>query len=380
MDQTKIVIFNQFCIKDPLVQDIMRQSGLTQHLENLSSRVNFESGGMPGWYVRHGANTLGIDNQGILGLGMHMPQTSHSISFEQASDRRCHDLMISHADRPWLVFWSGGVDSTVIVASMVRNMPKQDRERVTIVCNRASVAENPWFYREQILPNFRIQDNTALDITHALRHAYLFYGEPGDQIFSHWCSRWLYEDAWGWQPWHQNRDRIVNLITSRSNAHLAQWLWQATTDNIQSCDAPVETVFDWWWWISFNFCWAGARLRRLFGANHDIAFAERYHAQINWFDSVDYQIWSMTHNAPGDREDRGPGHSKHSAKVYIHSVDNNDFYYKFKTKTNSGWALPGEMPYIWAALTTDGRVLDLHKDLNEIRLLLPNHFVSPVRG
>jgi len=376
MDQIKIVVLNQSLVVEPPLRDVMSRFDLIEHYDNLSSRVDFEAGGMPGWYVRHGANTLGTDNQGILDLGMGMPEMTKSDSFEQVSDKRCHDLMISHADRPWLVFWSGGIDSTVIVASMIRNMTIEDKKRVTIACNRASVAEHPWFYREQILPNFRIQDSSVLDHRHALHHDYLIYGEPGDQIFSHWCSRWLYQDGWGWQPWRQNRDRIVDLIKSRSNAHLAQWLWQATTDNIQSCDAPVETVFDWWWWISFNFCWAGASLRRLFDADFDITFAERYHAQVNWFDSADYQIWSMTHNAPGDRENHGPGQSKHAAKRYIHSVDQNEYYYKFKTKTNSSWALPGEMPYIWAALTTDGRVLDLHKDLDEIHRLLPGHFLS----
>jgi len=284
--------------------------------------------------------------------------------------------MISHADRPWLVFWSGGIDSTVIVASMIRNMNIEDRKRVTIACNRASVAENPWFYQEQILPHFRVQDNTFLDRRHALHNHYLIYGEPGDQIFSHWCSRWLYQDGWGWQPWRHNQDRIIDLITSRSNTHLAQWLWQVTTDNIQSCDAPVETVFDWFWWISFNFCWAGALLRKTLVLDRDIPFVDLYRAQISWFDSEDYQIWSLTHNAPGDREVDGPGQSKHAAKRYIYSVDQNEYYYKFKTKTNSGWACPDEERSWWTALTTDGRVLDYYNDLDEIHRLLPGHFLS----
>ena len=357
----------------------MLQSGLGEHYDNLSNRVDFESSGMPCWYVRHGANTLGMDNQGILDLGMGMPDMTKSDSFEQVSDKRCHDLMLSHADRPWLVFWSGGIDSTVIVASMIRNMAQQDRERVTIACNRASVAENPWFYQDQILPNFRVQDNTFLNYNQALHTHYPICGEPGDQIFSHWCSRWLYQDGWGWKSWRQNRDRIVGLIKSRSNDQMAQWLWQATTDNIQSCNAPVETVFDWWWWISFNFCWAGALLRKTLGADHNVSFADRYHAQIYWFNNADYQIWSMTHNAPGDREIHGPGQNKHAAKRYIHSVDQNEYYYKFKTKSGSDWVRPGKNSSFWISLTTDGRMLTLNKDLDEICRLLPDHFLSPAR-
>jgi len=372
MDQSKIVILNQSCLDDPSLRDVIKRCGLLEHYDNLSPLGNDN----PGLYVRHGANTLGIDNQGILDLGMGMPGMTKSDSFEQISDRRCHDLMISHADRPWLVSWSGGIDSTVIVASMIRNMTTEDKKRVTIACNRASVAENPRFYCEQILPNFRVQDNTLLDYRHALYHNYLIYGELGDNIFSHWCSRWLYQDGWGWQPWRQNRDSIVNFITSQSNAYQAQWLWQATVDNIQSCDAPVETVFDWWWWISFNFCWACGRYRKILDPDHGIPLADRYHAQIYWFDSADYQIWSMTHSAPGDREMYGPGQSKHAAKLYIYSVDHDDYYYKFKTKTSSAWAFPGKIAYAWAALTTDGRVLYLHRDFDEIHRLLPGHFLS----
>ena len=57
---------------------------------------------------------------------------------------------------------------------------------------------------------------------------------------------------------------------------------------------------------------------------------------INWFNSSDYQHWSMTNNNNGEKiQTMGAATYKMASRNYIYELDKNDWYYYFKLKIGS---------------------------------------------
>jgi hypothetical protein len=110
-----------------------------------------------------------------------------NLSFEEVSDLRAMDIkkLIIETDRPIIVQWSGGIDSTVSLVSLIKNLSKQELLRVKISMNGGSIVENPHFFQNFIKDKFEIlnsEENLYNDYKEKY-NAFVISSDTGDCTF-----------------------------------------------------------------------------------------------------------------------------------------------------------------------------------------------------
>lgn len=319
-----------------------------------------------GIYPRGSACNLPFHNSVIDALDLQMPafDPAFGLSYDDVTDMRCLYLRAHKFDRPWIVHWSGGIDSTLILASIIKNLPRSDWQNITVACNRSSVFENPVFFEQWVRPNFGLIDSGSVIGPGRLtdRSVYMINGEPHDQIcFGSMTYTLLELDRMNLDIWN-HPGAMIDYVADydfrgpRPGFAFAEWFYRKITESIRSSSLPLRTGHQMFWWFHFSWLWAGVKLRLLqFYPDSSLEiFRDSF---IHWFDSPQYQQWAM-HQALRDEVFLLP-HFKIHAKNYIHSVDHNHYYNMYKLKTASvSYKIPHTFGQTgWSGILDDGTLL-----------------------
>jgi hypothetical protein len=375
--------------KHPGIEKILKDHGA--YRPAIAHGLSKFSGVMTNMYSRRGKNTLFFANGFRDRPGFSMPDYDPLFckSWQEVTDERCTWLRQNHFDRPWVIAWSGGIDSTTILASVIKNLPKCDFKNITVACNRFGIWENPRFFLEFVQPNFDIMDSSSMiDLATLEANNYIFSGEPGDQLFAGAISMPMMtgnDISYLEKNIISDSDLLIDYVAKSPKnpsddppgREFAEWYYQTMINSIRDTGIPVETFHDMLWWSYFNFCWTDAKLRKLqlgnwYKFSNAVTYLDKF---IHWFDSDDYQRWSMVHNSHGEKYGNTVGDYKLAAKRYIFDVDKNQYYLKYKTKTNSG-------NYQWEhrkkfyCITDDLSLLNLEDHWEIIEDLLPQYLAS----
>ena len=106
-------------------------------------------------------------------------------SYEECCDRRARELwdLSTELGKPIGILWSGGIDSTGIVVSFLRNFSLAElKSRVKIIISMESILENKNFYTNHILPNFEFVNSEYLPWLFD-GSMLIISGELNDQLF-----------------------------------------------------------------------------------------------------------------------------------------------------------------------------------------------------
>lgn len=331
--------------------------------------------GTPSLYCRAGLDNMPFRNNILDRLDMAPPyyDPNFTQTFSQVTDSRCFDLWQTRFDRPWVIYWSGGIDSTVVVSSILKNLPKSMRENISIACNRGSIAEYPWFYFEYIEPNFQVIDS-SISVDSQDQSCYSINGDPADQLFAGSISQSMLLDDSTMMNKNlmSDPDSLLSYIEKLTSKRFSHWYYERIVENIQSINVPVITYHDFFWWTFFNHSWISTKMRVL----HLSSWGKLGNANpcfdrfINWFDTEDYQKWSMVSNIHDKKYGKDLGAYKQAAKDYIYSINKDAYYQKFKTKTSSGSHYTDVQP--WICMLDDLSLLTLD-DIDLVLELLPDH-------
>jgi len=291
-------------------------------------------------------------------------------TFSDVTDEQCQQWLREKTDRPWLVFWSGGIDSTVIVASILKNTSPADRENIYIACNRASVYELPRFFYNHVQPNFKLIQTPDLSKNpwHELYH--VIDGEFGDHLYCGGHGWELFQSAPDSMMLDIRRDPDLMLdhFAAGTNKNFATWYYECLLDNVNSVDIPVETYHDFCWWIFFNYHYTSSYIR--ISAN---TFANNYSPR--WFATDDYQQWAMNNNQSGTKYTRNLSDSKLASKQYIYDFDHDEHSRVFKTKSKSVQVFDQLTSKKEFCILNDFSKLYVDSDLDRILELLPDYIV-----
>lgn len=346
--------------------------------------------------TRIGKNTLPFKNTLVDVLNSHVPtyQPNFNETFSQVSDHRYFQLKSQLSDRPWIILWSGGIDSTLIVTSVLKNSTSQDRQNIFIACNESSIYENPKFFTDHILPNFSVMQVDDFEFSSEnFEKYYVINGNPADALY---CQFFGIIQALDLRKpgvvdldLRNHSGQLIDIMCNNlgTTVEFAEYWWSFAIENIDSQTIPVETIHDFFWYNSFNFNWSGTKLRELAllrplaqRSNKDFdLFWSNY---IFWYDSDQYQLWSMSNNQPGQKFGKGPAEFKLVARQYIHSYNKDDYYLQFKLKTRSSDLYLANNPTsqttnsVWGffCLLDDFSELNLPQDRELIQSLLPDFF------
>ncbi len=264
-------------------------------------------------------------------------------SYNDVCNNRAGEIakLIRDNDYKFAVMWSGGIDSTVILAALIKNLSKNQLKNIIVCANASSLIENPTFFKKFICNNFEILDSSIYKYDQLIqKNYYIITGELGDQLGG---LNQPYIDT------QQNYYYYIKNLSSTSKRYLISikdkmydYHYQLYKDliierfgeeyyfrvekNIKTANVPIISFYDYMWWFHFNLKYTTSMFRAPGQYNDQIHCKKILDRLIFWYNSTDYQKWSMV-----NRRDQQP-----SAKKYIHELDKNDWYFYFKTKMDSG--------------------------------------------
>lgn len=251
------------------------------------------------------------------------------------------------------ILWSGGIDSTMVLSSFIKNVTTADLDNFVILLNLDSIVENPEFYRKFISEKIACMSTADLKVgNNFLNNNILLTGEPADGIYG--PSTRMYRDliATGQHKlsWKNNLQLLIDSINKFSPAcsqeiqntipkQFANWYVDKVSRNLISAGVDgVDTVSDWWWWHYFSLKWDHLIWRPIYQhkgrMNESISTENLQQFLTNtYFNTNEFQLWSynnLPYLTPKDLRQH-----KLDAKRYIFELDHNQDYFENKLKMPS---------------------------------------------
>lgn len=274
-----------------------------------------------------------------------------------ANNEHLHNLMDSRAQEIYkqslesnkkiVILWSGGIDSTSVLVSMLKNIPYYEQAERLIVClSPDSIIENFLFYKKFISNRIPTVHKFKININNDfLKKHIVLSGEPGDALFGPSIGKYqhLINEKYHDLNYKDHRNLLlecVNLFGHTSFKKTGEWLIDKINYNLEETLQPgIVTIADWFWWQYINFKWEGSvwkpihsTFRHEYNLPIDQVQANEY-LNNTFFNTVEFQRWSFTnkHNF----FPTGASSHKHQIKKYIFEFDKNESYYKYKVQTAS---------------------------------------------
>lgn len=261
-------------------------------------------------------------------------------------DRRASEILKESRDsgKRVMVLWSGGIDSTAVLASLIKNWPMADLGRIQVVMSTLSMMENFEFYKKFISGKLDCLHYSLLDMTDDLLcQNIVLHGDPADCLFgpSMPAYREFVDSRRHHDPYRKHLKRMAEIIQPpEGSAHYVEgfgdWWVEKVTANLEQVAPPgVDTVAAWWWWTYYNFKWQFSCQRPFFFNRSDFKKPLSDHnlesyARNVYFGTDYFQQWSHSNINRLIESD----HTSHKidARKYILELDHNEIYFNKKTK------------------------------------------------
>lgn len=295
-------------------------------------------------------------------------------SFAEVTDNRAREIkqLINEKNQKFAIMYSGGIDSTLALSALIKNLTVEELKNVVVCANSQSIVENPTFWSKFIWNKFKIINSTVTKYDDLIEAGYRpITADEGDCLFGMLFGLDLYQhyDHYCSMVSESSRADLQNLKKDFNTAHYSKFkdiilkhfeihqvkrggihdfhvdtnpnfaeLWyQKIVKNIETSLTPVHTLHDFFWWQIFNLKYVNCAMRCAIYLNDRIDVKTVVNDwAINWFNSSDYQHWSMTNNNNGEKiQTIGAATYKMASRNYIYELDKNDWYYYFKLKIGS---------------------------------------------
>jgi len=286
-----------------------------------------------------------------------------SKSFEQITDERAQEMReLIQQGKKLALMYSGGMDSTLILVALLKNLTEEELKSVAISTSIHAVLENPTLWKKHIWGKFTIFNSVTTWYDELIAMGYIpITGDEGDCLFGTTLGLEMYDnlDAYINRVSVDTRKRLSNLSSNVSNPdvhfsvykdvislHLSYDLsaqgqnfgrlfYEKIAHNIETSSVPVHSLNDFFWWTIFNVKYTASAARGAIFYNGTMPIDQCMDSIISWFNSQDYQLWSMVNNNNGEKIRNTLSTYKYTMRKYIHDFDKNDWYFYFKTKLSS---------------------------------------------
>jgi len=314
---------------------------------------------------RNGEWTLPWEQVLVPGFEMPAYDPTFSKTFEEVTDSRALEIreLISQGKKIALMY-SGGIDSTVILCSLLKNLTKEELGSLTICTSIHSVHENPDFWKKHVVDKIKVLDTTLLWYDNIIKLGFVpVTGDEGDAILGTQIGLNLYHNYDSYVRYlpQQARKRLSKMkhkisdptvhfsnfkdIISRhlgyddspEGLEFGKQLYAKYEHNIATAKnaPPIESLHDFFWWLIFDVKYLNCSIRGSIYYNITMPVKDVIDTQFNWYNGREYQLWSMANNNNGQKIRRTVSSYKYAARKYIYDFDNNDWYFYFKTKLES---------------------------------------------
>jgi hypothetical protein len=190
------------------------------------------------------------------------------------------------------VLWSGGVDSTCALVSILENC---EHNRIVVLLTDNSIGEYPAFYRRHIHGKLNCKHASAF-VQELAGPNLVVSGELNDQLFgsdiiADAISIFGFDAVLG----RLQRELITSLYQVKLNGDRNTALFFSSLFGRLAETAPVtlKTNFDLLWWINFTLKWQTVYMRSLAFSTKPLSPAQIKTSYHPFFCTTEFQLWSM---------------------------------------------------------------------------------------
>jgi hypothetical protein len=260
-------------------------------------------------------------------------------TYEDICNERAKELLTraETLDTTLYAFWSGGIDSTTVLVSLLKNATASQHDRIVVLMSEESIAENPNFYRDHIHGKLRRESSARFPYLIGTRHL-LVNGEHNDQVFgSDIVASVISRFGAGVIHKPYDRELLRAFFAEKVGEELAAFYVTLFERLKEAAPVDIKTNYDIFWWINFAVKWQTVYTRMLcYTAKRTVGavtseYLQAYYAPF--FNTEAFQLWSM--NNP-DKKMRDEWRTyKWPAKEVIYNFDRDAEYRDNKTKRGS---------------------------------------------
>jgi 1,2-phenylacetyl-CoA epoxidase PaaB subunit len=305
-------------------------------------------------------NTLKIPSVIDIHNNSPMPTNTNPESFEACCHLRLREMIqqfIDSGKQKFIIMYSGGIDSTLILALFYASRWYQElKGRFYVAINEDSQIENPKFFFDIVLPYFGdclIASNNFYEITSNVDN-FVVTGECADNLFGSLTVKSYMDSIGKYDQLHEDWETgslrwLLGKIPEKDQEQCEQWLYDLV--NAAPAGVGIDTNHDFLWWINFTMKWQAVKYRMSMHAptaEQAVAMAGNV---FNFFDSEAFQSWALytTEKKLGDTWQS----YKIPAKKLLYEIWPNKEYLITKTKWpslpsitryNNAWCYLWETP------------------------------------
>jgi hypothetical protein len=220
-------------------------------------------------------------------------------SFDELCQERARELLdhSKNTNRKLVIMYSGGIDSTMILVSVLKIATDAElKNDIIVLLNQYSIAENNSFYYDHIIKKFRIESSY-------LFHAFLgndkyvvVNGEGGDQLFGSAVSANIFKNKGAEYIFQSPTNNVISeIFNNQINDEEASNKIATVLDKVvAAAPIPIDTVYHYFWWINFALKWQSVYARTV--AYTDNVYRQTVKPEENYFiffGTPEMQLWSM---------------------------------------------------------------------------------------
>ena len=223
-----------------------------------------------------------------------------SKTYAALCDERAIELL-ARAEKlgaPLYILWSGGIDSTLVLVSLLKHASDAQKSGLVVLLSEASIEENPRFYQDHIRGRLRCESSATFPSLIGTL-ALLVSGEHNDQIFGAETSGAMMK-RFGNDVIHKAYDRelFITFFSEKIQVREVAVFYVDLFERLRKI-APVNVAsnHDVIWWFSFAVKWQSVYTRT-------IAYATAHNRKLltndylsnfyaPFYNTDEFQLWSM---------------------------------------------------------------------------------------
>ena len=276
-----------------------------------------------------------IDRTGTLESGFdfkiidQLPAQKSDHSFADACTLRARHIL-AHSTGLLHVLWSGGIDSTLALVSLIDVCRQEEQlHRLKVTLSQESINEYPTFFKDVIEGqiNYRLITDTIFESV--APSDVIVTGEHGDQLFGSDKLKYTILSGDAFTPYEQILDFVIarKLGTDRHTTSIIDYL----NPLVARAPVPVISLYDYLWWLNFSLKWQTVSMRLVHGLGRAAADLEQ--TVFHFYKSTAFQQWSLSHH---DQKIKAEWSSyKYVAKELIYQFHADEHYLLHKEKEPS---------------------------------------------
>lgn len=216
-----------------------------------------------------------------------LPQNTKTV--EQMCLERAQQLNM--IDDDLYVMYSGGIDSTAVVVSMIETYSKEELSRVHLLMSHNSIAEFPDLW-PILLKKFNGRIHSSYQpLVPILNKGQIVTGELGDQIFGSDIILAVANavgEQYIFEPWQKSIPPTLAGLFNWDLRQTAAFI-KRYDHTLAECPFPIRTAFDWCWWFNYTNKVQHV-IHRLFIFDNLGKLFDRVH---HFYYTKDWQRWSL---------------------------------------------------------------------------------------